>query len=257
LKQGDKQYFCANGHSFDLAKQGYVNLLLPRDTGSAAPGDNREMLRSRREFLDGGYYAKFSAAVCQEIAPSKSSRVDILDAGCGEGYYLRAAAETLQDMGRQAALYGIDVSKSAIRYAAGRYKQIRFAVASNYHLPIRTRSVDCLLCIFAPRCEAEFSRVLKPEGNLIVAAPGPRHLVQLRELLYECPPPIGERGTMGDGFRLARQSNVRYEIFLTSHDLLNLFLMTPFSRHADKQLLEGIDSLACEVDFRIFVYQKR
>lgn len=265
LKQGEKQYFCSKGHSFDISKKGYVNLLIPGHTGAGTPGDSKEMLQSRREFLDKGYYEEFSNVlndiVLSALSVDKDSEetISILDAGCGEGYYLCRLKNSLTDFcdSIKVDVYGIDVSKDAIHYASGRNKGIRFAVASNYHIPVLKGALDCILCSFAPRDEGEFRRILKPKGKLIVASPGARHLYSIREALYESPEEIGQKGTVGEGFTLLAQRNVNYEILLKSkQDILNLFTMTPYSRHAEIDALEKLSEFATEVDINIFVYQK-
>ena len=155
-------------------------------------------------------------------------------------------------------IYGIDVSKAAIHYASGRDKGIRFAVASNYHIPVLKGTLDCILCSFAPRDEGEFRRILKPKGKLIVASPGARHLYSIREALYESPEEIGQKGTVGEGFTLLEKKKVNYEIILKSkQDILNLFTMTPYSRHAETSALEKLSEFATEVDINIFVYSAR
>lgn len=266
LTQGQKQYFCSNGHSFDIAKQGYVNLLLSSHIGTGKPGDSKDMIKSRREFLDKGYYERFSNSlnnmVMDTVKSSKCKSFSIFDAGCGEGYYISRLKTQINGFCNDIDwdIYGIDISKSAIQYASVRDKEIRFAVASNYHVPILTNSVDCILCVFAPRDEQEFLRILKPSGKLIIAAPGPKHLFSLRKFLYESPELLGQKGTAGDGFILLEQQNVSYDIGIkTTEDIFNLFNMTPYSRHADSDAenrLKAAGELKAEVDINIRVYQK-
>lgn len=192
----------------------------------------------------------------------KSEKISILDAGCGEGYYISRLKNRLSDFDstEKLSIYGIDVSKPAIHYASGRDKGIRFAVASTYHLPFLPGCLDFILCIFAPRDEHEFRRVLKPSGKVIVAVPGARHLYSLKTELYESSDFIGSKGTLGEGYKLLEHMNVSYNIHLKSTiDILNLLMMTPYSRHTDHRIVENLkklDELTTEVDINIMVYQR-
>jgi len=276
LKQGLKQYFCPNGHNFDIARKGYVNLLLSSHIGAGTPGDGKDMLLSRRNFLDRGFYEEFSNGInalikLPENEPENPSvpagnsgnnldcGINILDAGCGEGYYISRLKKALACRCENSGInyYGTDVSRDAINYAASRDRHIRFAVASSYHLPFTDSALDYILCIFAPRDEEEFWRILKPSGKLLVAVPGARHLYGLKQLIYEAPEAIGQKGTVGGGFKLLEEINIRYEIELTdSQDIFNLFNMTPYSRHAGLEAVEKLDRLETEVDFSILLYER-
>lgn len=266
LIEGQKQYFCHNGHNFDIARKGYVNLLLPGHTGPGSPGDDKEMIKSRRDFLSKGYYKNFSDALNQiiadEISNINDTKINILDAGCGEGYYTWRLKDALSSLGYgdNINIYGIDVSKPAIHHASGGDRSIHFAVASTYHIPILPGCMDYILCIFAPRDEEEFRHVLKPSGKLIVAAPGARHLLSFKKALYGDAKLIGQKGTVQEGFKLLKAINVSYEIYLKStSDILNLLTMTPYYRHIEQHMIDNLksfDELTTEVDFNIMVYQK-
>lgn len=267
LLEEKTRYVCQQGHSFDIARQGYVNLLLPHHTGSKSPGDNKEMIIARRNFLNQGYYQVFSDrvnAIVSQIALDRRSDEPfaILDAGCGEGYYtwrLKHHLDSLPTIG-PFVIYGIDVSKAAIRYAAKKNREIYFAVGSVYRLPILENSMDCIICLFAPRDEEKFKAVLKTHGTLIVAAPGENHLYSLRKTLYGTAEPIGERGTVQDEeFTLINEINVAYDIYLkTNEDLMNLFSMTPYSHYTDEidiRRLKTIEEFVTEVDIKLRVYR--
>lgn len=267
LRQGEKQYFCPNGHNFDIARKGYVNLLLPGHTGAGTPGDSKEMLQSRREFLDKGYYQKFSDKLNSvvdllkiDLSKDEAGRnINLYDAGCGEGYYISRLKDLLDSRYKEQEIcyYGTDVSKDAINYAAGRDRSIHFAVASNYHIPVLNNSVDYLFCIFAPRDEQEFRRILRTSGKLVVAVPGARHLYGLKKTMYETPEVIRQKGTVREGFKLLEEINICYDIHLEDKkDILNLFTMTPYSRHADIENLKEMDRLATEVDINILIYER-
>lgn len=267
LRQGEKQYFCANGHNFDIAKKGYVNLLLPSHTGAGNPGDSKEMLQNRRDFLDKGYYLRFSDKLNSIVdfsevgAKSSESAQDInlYDAGCGEGYYISRLKASLNSRSgnKEINYYGTDVSRDAINYASGRDRDIRFAVASNYHVPILNNTVDYIFCIFAPRDETEFKRILKASGKLLVAVPGANHLYSLKKLMYQVPGVIGQKGTVKEGFKLIEETNISYDVHLKDkQDILNLFMMTPYSRHADVENIKCLDELVTEVDINIMIYER-
>lgn len=266
LNKGEKQYYCVNGHSFDIARKGYVNLLLPKHIGSGNPGDTKEMLMSRRQFLDKGFYEAFSdninSVVINEINTSSENNIKILDAGCGEGYYIWRLKNKLNNpaLNKDIDFYGIDVSKPAIHYASRRDKEIYFAVGSNYHIPLLDDSIDITICVFSPRDEKEFHRVIKPSGKLIVAAPGPYHLYSLRKEIYGDIEPIGQRGTVKEGFNHIDTINVSYDIYLNeTDDILNLLTMTPYIRHIKSNALDKLKSkneFKTEVNIDIMVYQK-
>ncbi|MCG5217603.1 putative RNA methyltransferase [Streptosporangium soli] len=159
---------CAGGHGFDVARQGYVSLLV----GSRAPGtaDTAAMVAARQEFLGRGHYAPLAVRLAEVVRGGPSGVV--LDAGAGTGYYLAEAVT-----GRGIAL---DVSKHAIRRAARAHDRIGAVVADVWRpLPVRDASVDVVINVFAPRNGPEFARVLRPGGRLVVVTPTPRHLEPL------------------------------------------------------------------------------
>jgi 23S rRNA (guanine745-N1)-methyltransferase len=266
LYQGIKQYYCINKHQFDIARKGYVNLLLPYHTGKGEPGDSKEMIQSRKEFLDKGYYEEFSNRLNElallETSTTEAEELNLIDVGCGEGYYPWRLKNKISSLNRWKGvnIYGLDVSKPAIRFASGRDKDIRFAVASTYHLPIISSCLDLILCIFAPRNENEFKRILKPTARLVVAAPGSQHLYSLKKELYGEANLIGPKGTVREGFRLINLANVSYCIELKeTADILNLLMMTPYCRHVDSRIMERVcklSELITEVDINIMVYQR-
>ncbi len=135
LERQEKAWQCQNRHSFDIARQGYVNLLPVQQKRSLQPGDTREQVLSRREFLEGGFYEPIVKALC-ELAGGCSGPV--LDAGCGEGYYSTRLAEALG-----AELIGLDISKEAVRCAAAKYKSALWLCASAARLPVQDNSIGC------------------------------------------------------------------------------------------------------------------
>jgi len=248
LVAGERAYTCAHGHSFDRARQGYVNLLRP----TRLRGDTPEMLRARRRFLDAGWYAPLADAIGEEVATwlaeagaalSPESRV-ALDVGCGEGYYLSRLAGTLApalDAGGW-RLYGLDLAKDAVRMAAGRSQQVTWLVASSKdRLPFADAGVGALLSIFAPRHAEEFARVVAPGGLLLVVTPTGEHLAQARAALpwMLAPEPIKDarlRATLEGAFALTEGRGVRYTLALDATALTDLAQMAPHREVAPETL---------------------
>ena len=161
LTRSEKSYACPQGHQFDMAKEGYVNLLPVQHKRSRDPGDSAEMMQARRAFLDAGHYQPLREAVAQLLEDNLTdSAAGVLDIGCGEGYYTERFAEVAQEKGAQT--FGLDVSKVAIRAAAKRYSGVTFCVASSHRLPFDAASMDAVIRIYAPCKAQELARVIKP-----------------------------------------------------------------------------------------------
>ncbi|MCU1246743.1 MAG: rrmA [Acidobacteria bacterium] len=168
------RYVCVNGHSFDLARSGYLNLLQPQDRRSKNPGDSAEAVAARRRFLDRGHTAPLREAFLELVAPYAAGAV--LDAGCGEGHYLGAMAARFPIEAE-----GLDLSVPALELAARRYPHCRFVVANaDRLLPYADGSFALVTSITARMNASEFRRILAPGGYLVVAIPAPDDLVELR-----------------------------------------------------------------------------
>lgn len=237
------------GHSFDKAKEGYVNLLLKNSSGKRH-GDDKLMVAARKAFLDKGYYA----ALRESIAKILGKNHTVLDSGCGEGYYTSRFAEDNTVM-------GIDISKDALKYAAKRCKNASFAVASIAQIPLSDNSVDAVINIFAPDSPAEFARVLDTNGRLIAVQPLENHLWELKSAIYEKPyknPPLELKK---QGFELKSTKEVKYKITLeNSEDILSLFKMTPYyykTSESDQKKLSNLNSLRVSLEFIISEYVKK
>ncbi len=176
---------CAAGHSFDIASQGYTNLLPVQHKRSRDPGDSKEMVAARRRFLTAGFYQPIAAAMSRAVLAGlpADATVSCLDAGCGEGYYLRQLAAAAGD-GQTLALLGLDISKWAVLSAAKQDRRPSWVVGSNANLPVLSGTLDRVLCMFGFPVYAEFARVLKPGGLLVQVDAGPDHLRELREIIY-------------------------------------------------------------------------
>ena len=250
---------CHNHHQFDQAKEGYVNLMPVQHKGSREPGDSAEMMQARRAFLDAGHYQPLQQKVAswlQQLLPAAEPQ--LLDIGCGEGYYTAAVAEALR--GREGAqVYGLDVAKVAIRAAAKRYRDIQFCVASSNRLPFADASLDAVLRIYAPCNEEELKRVVKPGGYLLAVTPGPHHLQQFKALIYRDVRLHSAEEKTYAGFRRSDQQAIRYEMALSGAEATTLLQMTPFAWRAREmvwQQLESVDLFLCEADFCLTLWQR-
>ena len=250
--------YCRAGHSYDRAREGYVNLLLPNQKRSKDPGDSREMVRARRAFLQEGFYAPLSAEVVGQVisgfGEDERSQAVVVDAGCGEGSYLEQLRRSLP-CGR---FYGFDVSKSAIRLAARTYPRITWAVANVVRqIPVQDGRVDVLVSIFAPRSPIEMYRVLKPGGLALLVLPGPGHLAELCERLMErvadqTPKRDAILADYDAGFRLRDEKRMTIPLRLRQPMIQHLVAMTPLrwkSRRSGLRHIEEIDRLDVTASF--------
>lgn len=255
-----KQYCCPNGHCFDRAKSGYVNLLLKQS--SRTRGDDPMMVAARRAFLDAGYYKPLLDAIGKVMLERRVSA--IADIGCGEGWYSCHLAEMLTAHAIPAELCGFDISADALRFAANRTRQMglsymQWAVASINRLPLDDAACDCILNLFAP-CEAdEFARILRPDGILIRAVPLERHLWQLKEAVYAQPYENRPVLEAPQGFLLSEVRRIETEITVAGENLHNLFAMTPYVRKtspADAAKIAAMESLTTEIQFGLLICRK-
>lgn len=266
LPQAAGDYLCVNSHRFDIAREGYVNLLLAQHRRSKDPGYSKEMIAGRRDFFDDGHYAQLADSVAehvQSVLPSGPDRV-VLDAGCGEGYYLRRLRGLLLGVGMpdQPVLCGLDISKHGIRIAARRDPEGLYAVAGTYRMPVLAGRIDVLLTHFSPVSAEDFRRVVKPSGVVLVGAPGEDHLFSLKELLYDRPAQHEPAPTLTeeDGFELIDTHNIRYPLELRGPgQVANLLGMTPFKWSVNEDTraqLASLDALDTEVDVVLHAYRR-
>ncbi|MFO7994481.1 MAG: methyltransferase domain-containing protein [Marinobacter sp.] len=221
---------CPSGHSFDVARQGYLHLLPVQKKRSLDPGDSKEMVAARQRFLNAGYYRPIAevvnAAVLQSAADEPRT-LSGLDAGCGEGYYLRELAAA--DTGAKLALMGLDISKWATLAAAKQDKRPRWVVGSNANLPVLPGALDFVICLFGFPVHGEFARVLKRGGMLIEAHAGPSHLRELREIIYpSLKPEKLSAAEAPEDFSLVDAKTVCYPLTLDNPGAIaDLLAMTP------------------------------
>ncbi|MFI3185544.1 MAG: 23S rRNA (guanine(745)-N(1))-methyltransferase [Methylococcaceae bacterium] len=246
-KLSANSYNCQNNHHFDLAKEGYLNLLPAQHKRSVEPGDNKPMMQARREFLEAGYYEPLAKAVASLINANQAEH--LLDLGCGEGYYSRHIEAHCAS---KLILHGLDIAKFAVRAAAQKQPKANFIVASVNRLPYADQYFDFLLKIFAPSNPLELLRVLKPSGLLLTVTPGPRHLWQLKEFIYS---EVHEHLLTHDlphGFELVDRQRISYTISPNPQQRVALLQMTPFAWRANENVqlaLKAAIELSIETDF--------
>ncbi|MFA5676838.1 MAG: methyltransferase domain-containing protein [Pseudomonas sp.] len=254
LSVNERNWSCVNGHSYDQARQGYLNLLLVQHKNSRQPGDTPAMLSHRQAFLDGGYYQPVSDEVNRLLGAASPS--SILDMGCGEGYYTDRLARAVPD----ADCAGLDISKDAVIKACRRNRQIQWLVGSSARLPVADASVDAALCIFSPWSWQECLRVLRPGGRLLLVGPHADHLLALRNQLYDSVHPTPELiKALPPEFEIVDDQVLRYPLDLPAEALADLLGMTPHgwrSRPERQQALldEGLSGL--EVAMRMVMLQR-
>ena len=217
-----RSYVCAPNHSFDIARQGYVNLLTVQQKHSLSPGDTREQVLARREFLEAGFYAPIAQTLIDTAKEFGVTR-EILDVGCGEGYYSSQLADALG-----AELTGLDISKEAVRCAAAKYKGKQWLCATAAHIPVESESASLLTSLFALTMPEEFRRVLRPDGYYFQVLAAQDHLLGLKGIIYD-QLNFKEKDTVPElpGFALVKSIPIRFAFTVEGQQVQNLFSMTP------------------------------
>lgn len=244
---------CSNGHQFDRAKEGYLNLLPVHFKHSKDPGDPKEQLQARRHFLQAGYFAPLQQALHEYLPKQVES---LLDIGCGEGFFTANMAQ----QGIAQRIVGIDIAKVGVRMAArnAQVKQIPidYAVASSYALPFLDKSMEVITRIYAPSKDEELARVLKPEGLLMLVVPGKHHLLALRKQIYPDvrphKPPVTPQGFVAiSHHELCEPLHVD-----AGNDTRALLDMTPFAWRMDEQFKQARinDGLVDHMHFEFYSY---
>jgi len=256
-------------HCYDIAREGYVNLLPPGRAKNSHTGDGADMVRARREFLELGLYDRYSAeaaALASRFVPVADNPV-LVDAGCGEGRHTVNMVRTLREnLGRDVTGIGFDASKYAAAAAAKRYarkedESFFFAAANIFQMPVKDSSAHIMTSLFAPLPEEEAGRILVPGGVLMICAAGPSHLSEMRDILYDTPIPSGGGAAMPAGFDTVAERVIEYTATLTTAEAVqSLFVMTPFYHNAPSEgrvRLEARDSLTVTVQVKCTVGVRR
>ncbi len=245
---------CANNHCYDVAREGYVNLLLVQQKHSPEPGDSAESLAARRSFLEAGHYGPLREAVLAMLAPL---RVDgLLDLGCGEGWYTSAFPAIANEV------IGLDIAKPAIRLAAKRHPGITWIVGSGAALPVDDASLDAISCLFTQLHIDEMHRALKAGGHALVVTPAADHLWSLRAGLFDevvAHEPDKFLAGFTGRFELVARDEVRAPLALANAQLRQLLAMTPYvwkARPERRTALEACEQLDTTAAFTLLLFRK-
>ncbi len=237
-------------HCYDFSKSGYLNFSRDGKTG-----DGKNAVKARSAFLDKGYYEKLSDRVCEIL--SEHHAKNVLDAGCGEGYYTNRMAN-----GR--TVMGVDLSRDGIDHASKCAKALRtnagFFVGSLFEVPTADNTFDAVTNLFAPCAEKEFARVLRNGGLLILVGAGENHLMGLKKVLYDTPRTNAGRLDLPQEMQAIAHENLTYEITVEGKETIDaLFSMTPYywrTSEDDRRKLAGLSALTTALDFDIYLYRK-
>lgn len=260
-----KSLACLNGHSIDLSRQGYINMLL----NSTKTKYDRKMLESRNKISKSGFFdpmiQDISNIILNETPANNRKNSNILDAGCGEGSQLSrvlAILESKTDINFQGV--GIDISKEGIRIAARDYPNIIWCVADLSSIPFKNKQFDVVLNILSPSNYMEFHRILKDSGVLIKVIPGSDYLIELRNIFYD----RTDKETysndkviklFSENFNMIENRRIFYDVTLNAENIRHLFKMTPLTWNIEKETMEkaiakGIKNITA--DFHIIVGRK-
>jgi 23S rRNA (guanine745-N1)-methyltransferase len=261
---------CAAGHAFDVAREGYANLLVTRRRRSRMVGDTPAMVAARAAFLARGHYDRLADEVAKLVAGHLRARPAadagcVVDVGCGTGHHLGRVRDRLRADGAAPCLFGTDVSKHAVRRAARAVPDATFLVADTRGgIPLADHAAAAVLDIFAPRDGAELARLLAPDGLLLVVTPGPGHLAELaRRVGLLGIQPEKQRAVdagMGPWLRPLWARRLRYPMELTGPEAAELARMGPSARHLAPAALaeaERLERLTVTADFHLAGYAPR
>ena len=263
LTKEGKTYHCVNKHTYDEAKEGYVNLLLAQHKKSKNPGDNDEMIKSRQAFLNKGYYASLSSTIVKIISSMEQCfNQNILDVGCGEGYYMEQLVNESKKENATLCLAGIDISKTAVKLAGKRKINALLSVSSAYDLPFFDKNFQSIVSVFSPVSTSEISRLLTDEGQIIMIGPAEEHLKELTAHIYD--EVLAHKGNYSvldedKTFHLEEQIEIKEEINVQKEDILDLLKMTPYYWQTSiekKEKILALSELKTTIHFYIRTYKK-
>lgn len=257
LRRDGARWTCARNHSFDRRRSGSLNLLQPQDRRSKHPGDSREAAQARRRLGDSGHADAVHGALAHAIR-SRVGKAALLDVGCGEGGFLRSL-DSLRSLER----HGVDISAPSIELAAKASPQIPFVVANaDRFLPYADQSFDFVTSIDSRVNAAEFTRVLKPRGLVLVAVPGPDDLIELREEVQGAgvqksrAPRIEEE--LGKALSLVEKTTVRDQRIFEPATLRDLLTVTYRGfRQSERAAVDSLTAMNVTLSHEVLAFEKR
>lgn len=248
-----RSYKCINRHCYDIAKSGYINLLLNPDKATNNPGDNKESLLCRKAHLNAGYYDVILNEVVKCIKEKDSEDLQVLDLGCGEGYYTFKMKEALGNI----TMYGLDISKDGVNMASKYTKDIYWIVGNSKNIPIQDNSLDVITALFTVVNAGELKRCLKDDGIIVHVTANNHHLVEFKELIYD-EVKIKSDEFIRLPFEVIKSYDFKQKIHLRNReDTLNLLKMTPHFYHIKKErrhVLDTLEDFDVTIDIRVTVY---
>lgn len=247
LIENKQNYVCPNNHNFDISKEGYINLLLCNQKKSKDPGDSKEMIKSRNEFLQKGFYKFISDNLNKFIFSQLEDNINnIIETGCGTGYYLTNLRKFLIDQSFDKINYfGLDISKHAISIASKIDKNIKWIIANSYNIPLLDNSQDIVLNIFSPYKIDEIIRILKPKGKVYFVVPSKNHLNTFREIIYGAKEQEKNIDKLKDNIeaskvlKITNSTEIEQELNINNNqDIMNLLYMTPYYWNMDSKKVD-------------------
>jgi len=253
----DRTYKCESNHCYDIAKEGYVNLILANQKHSSDPGDNDDSLKCRDSFLNDGYYQPLADKLSEIINRIIKDDDVFLDAGCGTGYYLK---HIIERNNKKVNYYATDIAKKGVAMTAKKCKDATCFVGNVFHLPFADETLDFLMSVFTPYSSDEFYRVVKKGGYVLAVNSGRMHLFDLKNIVYDNPYENQETEYVLPGFELVEKCNVNYMMHLKNNEVINnLWKMMPYyhtTSHHDSDKLLKLNEVDSRADFFVCLYKK-
>lgn len=251
---------CQNNHSFDISKFNYVNLLQSQQNSKKRHGDDKLMVKARKDFLDNGYYDPLLKSIFHALECFTKDNMVVFDSGCGECYYTDKIEKYLSKKVAQPTVCGIDIAKDAIIHGMKRNSNLELAVASVNNIPISNEYCDIILNFFAPISDAEYYRIAKENSKIIRVVPLKNHLWELKCNIYDSPYKNDTLDLQIDGFEIIDKQELKYEITVDSNEhIQNLFKMTPYyykTSRKDQEKVLKLNTLTTKIEFGIIIYKK-